>query len=88
MAVWSEFSLVSRKEARESSSKQGPDFMNNLSDAVLFEILHRLPFRFAVQCKSISKRWLSIISQTYFVRSFIHRHHQFGLGNSFVLVQP
>ena len=57
-------------EAEESIEK--------LPDAMLLEILYRLPCcRRAVQFKSVSKRWLSVISNPYFIRRFMdhHRHY-------------
>ncbi len=54
--------------------------INELPEALLLEILYRLPCQWALQCKSVSKRWYSLISDPYFIRSFIHhRHcHKFG----------
>ena len=57
-------------EAEESIEK--------LPDAMLLEILYRLPCcRRAVQFKSVSKRWLSVISNPYFICHFMdhHRHY-------------
>ncbi|KAK9986011.1 hypothetical protein SO802_030962 [Lithocarpus litseifolius] len=54
-----------------------PEFIKieELPDAILFEILYRLPCRWALQCKSVSKRWCSVISHPLFVRNaMLHRH--------------
>ena len=45
---------------------------------MLFEILSRLPCRLALQCKSISKRWYSLISDPSFIRGFCHRHRNYS----------
>ncbi|KAL4606230.1 hypothetical protein ACB092_09G086600 [Castanea dentata] len=58
------------------------ELINKLPDALLSEIFYRLPCRSAFQFKSVSKRWFSLISNPYFVRSFIHHRHQFSKSNS------
>ena len=50
-------SIMSRKRRRT---------MNDFHDEVLVEILLRLPLTSMFQCKSVSKRWLSLISTSYF----------------------
>jgi hypothetical protein len=74
-----------RKRRREEPDPDGHDSIhlsepeiNKLPDAMLFEILHRLPCRCALQCKSISKRWYSLISDPYFIRGFCHRHRKYA----------
>ncbi|GMY38703.1 F-box protein At3g26010-like [Fagus crenata] len=52
--------------------------INKLPDAMLFEILSRLPCRLALQCKSISKRWYSLISDPSFICGFCHRHRKYS----------
>ncbi|GAB4858506.1 hypothetical protein Ancab_009982 [Ancistrocladus abbreviatus] len=42
-----------------------------LFDDLLVEILHRLPAKWAAQCKLVCKRWLSIVSSSYFLRCII-----------------
>ncbi|XP_027368725.1 uncharacterized protein LOC113874709 [Abrus precatorius] len=49
--------------------------MDNLSDDILVEIWSRVPCKVAVRCKSISKRFLSFISQANFIERFIDHHH-------------
>ena len=66
-----------RNEESESEPLHEYEFINNkLPDAMLLEILYRLPCRYAVQYKSVSKHWLSLISDPYFIRGFIHHRHQ------------
>lgn len=82
MAIVSITNLKRRKEdrTRTQSSKPFYEFINNLSDSLLFEILYRLPWLSVLRCKSVSKRWNSLISNPYFVKSFIHhRRQQFGM---------
>ncbi|KAL5564560.1 hypothetical protein UlMin_027724 [Ulmus minor] len=51
--------------------------MSNIIDHLLSEILIRLPnCRDVVQCKSVCKRWCSLISSPEFIRTFIHHRHQ------------
>ena len=50
-------SILSRKRRRT---------MNDFHDEVLVEILLRLPLTSGFQCKSVSKRRLSLISTSYF----------------------
>ncbi|KAB2610266.1 hypothetical protein D8674_018298 [Pyrus ussuriensis x Pyrus communis] len=45
--------------------------IDDLTDVVLVEILCRLPSsKFVVQCKCVSKRWCTLISDSYFVDRF------------------
>ncbi|MED6173389.1 hypothetical protein PIB30_058836 [Stylosanthes scabra] len=49
--------------------------MEKLSDDLLVEIYSHLPYKIAVRCKSISKRFLNLISNTIFIeRSILHHH--------------
>ena len=56
--------------------------IERLPDALLFEVLYRLPCRWALQYRSVSKRWCSLISHPQFVRSYIHHRHQFRKSDS------
>ncbi|XP_045810267.1 uncharacterized protein LOC123904677 [Trifolium pratense] len=50
--------------------------MENLSDDLLIEIWSRVPSKTAVRGKSISKRFLALISQLQFIqRSILHHHN-------------
>ncbi|KAL5065647.1 hypothetical protein RYX36_027384 [Vicia faba] len=49
--------------------------MNNLSDDLLIEIWSRVPYKTVVRGKSISKRFLALISQPQFIERFILHHH-------------
>ncbi|CAK8563891.1 unnamed protein product [Lathyrus sativus] len=49
--------------------------MNNLSDDLLIEIWSRVPYKTVVRGKSISKRFLALISQLQFIERFILHHH-------------
>ncbi|GMY25448.1 F-box protein At3g26010-like [Fagus crenata] len=74
-----------RKRRREEPDPDDHDSIhssepeiNKLPDAMLFEILSRLPCRLVLQCKSISKRWCSLISDPSFIRGFCHRHRNYS----------
>ena len=74
-----------RKRRREEPDPDDHDSIhssepeiNKLPDDMLFEILSRLPCRLALQCKSISKRWYSLISDPSFIRGFCHRHRKYS----------
>ncbi|GMY24612.1 F-box protein At3g26010-like [Fagus crenata] len=71
--------LRRRKEDPIQSSEREPE-INKLPDSLLLEILCRLPCQWALRCKSVSKHWLSLISHPYFIRCFIHHHHQHQFG--------
>jgi hypothetical protein len=49
--------------------------MENLSDDLLIEIWSRVPYKTAVRSKSISKRFLALISQLQFIQRSILHHH-------------
>ncbi|XP_027368723.1 uncharacterized protein LOC113874707 [Abrus precatorius] len=49
--------------------------MDNLSDDILVEIWSRVPCKMAVRCKSISKRFLALISRAEFMKRSIYHHH-------------
>ncbi|XP_058782884.1 uncharacterized protein LOC131657489 [Vicia villosa] len=49
--------------------------MNNLSDDLLIEIWSRVPYKTVVRGKSISKRFLALISQHQFIQRFILHNH-------------
>ena len=57
--------------------------IEKLPDALLFEVLYRLPCRWALQYKSVSKRWCSLISHPQFVRTYIHHRHQFRKSDTY-----
>jgi F-box interacting protein len=62
---------------RSRIKEEDPDDLiniNKLPDAMLSEILYRLPCRLALQCKSLSKRWFSLVSDPYFICGFIDHH--------------
>ena len=50
--------------------------IEKLPGSLLFEVLYRLPCRSALQFKSVSKCWYSLISNSEFVRRSIHHHHR------------
>ena len=68
---------------RQSSSltRQGRRTMtlDDLHEDILVEILIRLPSKSAFQCKSVSKRWYSIISTSYFTNRFYVLNPSFTL---------
>jgi len=56
--------------------------IEKLPDALLFEVLYRLPCRWALQYSSVSKRWCSLNSHPQFARSYIHHRHQFSKSDT------
>ncbi|KAK7394586.1 hypothetical protein VNO78_15118 [Psophocarpus tetragonolobus] len=56
--------------------------IESLTDEVLGEILHRLPYRFLIQCKSISKQFLRVISDPSLLNPG-HRCHNQSLPTTF-----
>ncbi|KAK1398925.1 hypothetical protein POM88_008788 [Heracleum sosnowskyi] len=48
-------------------------YVNYLPEAVLIEILSKLPVKTLLLCKSVCKSWLNIISSSYFVQCHVHR---------------
>lgn len=46
--------------------------MDGFPDPLLFEILQRLPLKSIFRFKSVSKHWLSIISDPFFIHSYTH----------------
>ncbi|KAL4606098.1 hypothetical protein ACB092_09G078400 [Castanea dentata] len=67
------------KHPNEPEPEPFYEFINKLPDAILFEILYRLPYRSAFKFMSVSKRWFSLISHPYFVSRFIHHRHQLDI---------
>ena len=57
--------------------------IEKLPGSLLFEVLYRLPCRSALQFKSVSKCWYSLISNSEFVRCSIHHRHQFSKSDSY-----
>lgn len=49
--------------------------MENLSDDLLMEIWSRVPYKMAVSCKSISKRFSALLSHHQFIQRSILHHH-------------
>ncbi|XP_017253017.1 F-box/kelch-repeat protein At3g23880-like [Daucus carota subsp. sativus] len=47
--------------------------INDLPEGTISEILLRLPVKSLLQCKSVCKPWLSLISTPHFVKSQLHR---------------
>ncbi|KAL1816572.1 F-box/kelch-repeat protein At3g23880-like [Daucus carota subsp. sativus] len=47
--------------------------INYLPEGLISEILLRLPVKSLLQCKSVCKPWLSLISTPHFVKSQLHR---------------
>ncbi|CAI0546799.1 unnamed protein product [Linum tenue] len=74
-----EMDAVGKNEKKRSGSahgKLGKDEAKKKKPRVLVEILIRLPDpRFACRCKSVCKRWSSLISSLCFNRRFVY-HHQ------------
>lgn len=48
-------------------------FIGDLPEGMVTEILLRLPVKSLLQCKSVCKLWLSIISDPYIIKSHLHR---------------
>ncbi|KAK7340462.1 hypothetical protein VNO77_21165 [Canavalia gladiata] len=49
-----------------NKSHSKPTTIEDLNDELLIEILHRFPLPFLLQCKSVNKRFLSVISDPHF----------------------
>lgn len=70
-------------------SRSKPATINDLPDLVLVEILCRLPHNeFVCECKRVSKRWLTLLSNPYFISRFLRlqHDHQKPVLKSFVIV--
>ncbi|CAN8314129.1 unnamed protein product [Cochlearia groenlandica] len=50
---------------QESPSRSETTLIVDIPDDLLEEILHRLPLRYLVRCKSVSKRWNSLIESNH-----------------------
>ncbi|KAI4297704.1 hypothetical protein L6164_037581 [Bauhinia variegata] len=62
--------------------------IKDLPDELMVEILCRLPHhKYVFQCKCVSQRWLSLISNSCFVRRFV-THHQSSKNKSESVEQP
>ncbi|BFG19222.1 hypothetical protein CerSpe_054960 [Prunus speciosa] len=60
------------KRSKISSSAERKPSIDDLPDVVLVEILCRLPCnKFVFQCKSVSKRWCTLIADPYFIGRFV-----------------
>lgn len=46
----------------------------NLHESLIVGILCRLPFKYVVQCKCVSKHWFNIISHPSFIHHFLSLH--------------
>ena len=84
LSPYSKRRRLEEEEPDPDDSTQLPEFIKieELPDAVLFEILYRLPCRWALQCKSVSKRWCSVISHPSFVRNAMLHRHPFSKSNT------
>ncbi|KAK9986042.1 hypothetical protein SO802_030993 [Lithocarpus litseifolius] len=71
-----------RKRIRRIGEEPVQIDIEKLPDSLLFEVLYRLPCRSALQYKSVSKRWYSLISHSEFVRRSIHHHHRHEFSKS------
>ncbi|XP_063950444.1 putative F-box protein At1g32420 [Daucus carota subsp. sativus] len=58
---------------------------SDLPEGMVAEILLRLPVKALLQCKSVCKLWLSIISNSYFIKSHLHRAITASMINPSVL---
>ncbi|KAJ6376883.1 hypothetical protein OIU76_025936 [Salix suchowensis] len=87
----SDMSCCSNKRTRReipSSPEQSSVSLNDLQP-LLIEILHRLPStQSAFLCKSVCKKWYSLISSPYFAGRFITRHlnHHYKQNPSALLI--
>ncbi|KAK7834273.1 putative F-box protein At3g23950 [Quercus suber] len=75
-----------RKHPDEPEPEPSYEFLNKIPVAILFEILYRLPSRTAHLCKSVSKRWYSLISNPSFARGFIHHRRRHSDSEPFNLL--
>ncbi|KAF8377039.1 hypothetical protein HHK36_030411 [Tetracentron sinense] len=60
--------LLSCSHKRNQSNPKSIVDDSHLADGVLFEILVRLPVKSIIRFKVVSKRWLALISNPYFIR--------------------
>ncbi|KAJ6769553.1 F-BOX PROTEIN INTERACTION DOMAIN PROTEIN-RELATED [Salix purpurea] len=87
----SDVSCCSNKRTRReipSSPEQSSVSLNDLQP-LLIEILHRLPStQSAFLCKSVCKKWYSLISSPYFAGRFIthHLNHHYKQNPSAILI--
>ncbi|KAJ0797203.1 putative F-box associated interaction domain, F-box-like domain superfamily [Helianthus annuus] len=72
-------SPIKNHKSDESTSQS---LFDKLTDELLIETLIRLPLKPLNLCKSISTRFRSLISTSYFINSYINHHH---FNNSFAL---
>lgn len=60
--------------------------MDDLPDGLQVEILHRLPLKSAFQCKSVKKRWYSLISTSHFVSRFVSHREKVEVNRPFSFI--
>ncbi|XP_074368366.1 F-box/kelch-repeat protein At3g23880-like [Apium graveolens] len=56
-------------------------FIGDLPEGIVTEILFRVPVKSLLQCKSVCKLWLSIISDPYIIKSHLHRAISASINN-------
>lgn len=86
---WSKTSQQSLLKRSKPPSISTPPTIDDLPDLVLVEILCRLSHNvFVCECKRVSKRWLTLLSNPYFISRFLRlqHDHQKPVLKSFVIV--
>lgn len=67
---------ASKRSRNGQPQRSSKSTIDNLPDLVLVEILCRLPHnKVAFQCKLVSKRWRTILSDPYFANRFLQTQH-------------
>ena len=70
---------VRRIQKRKRMRTRTATTIDDLPKSLMLEILHRLDFKSAMQCRFVSKEWCSVVSDPSFARYFVNRsimdHH-------------
>ena len=64
---------VRRIQKRKRMRTRTATTIDDLPKSLMLEILHRLDFKSAMQCRFVSKEWCSVVSDPSFTRYFVNR---------------
>ena len=71
---------VRRIQKRKRTRTRTATTIDDLPKSLVLEILHRLDFKSAMRCRSVSKEWCSVVLDPSFARYFVKRsimdHHR------------